>query len=125
MNASRSGIIRPMNVAPAYDAIDGRPDLDTVYTRCPICGVVAAVGRAAHIVEGDPTAPGWQVDQTCLSAGHRSIVTAASALARDGVKTCARPSCGKTFPVPADAEEVICPICRLRQPGPSRSQRRD
>lgn len=118
-----------MDAAPAYDVIDGQPDLDTVYTRCPICGVVAAVGKTSPVVagdvEGDPAAPGWQVELTCLLAGHRSIVTAASALARNGVKTCARPSCGKTFPVPADAEEVICPTCRLRQPGPSRSQRRD
>lgn len=118
-------MIRPMNASAGFDILDGSPDLDTVYTRCPTCGVVAPAAEATYVTPAQrDLAAGAQIELTCIIAGHRYLVTVASVLARDGAKTCSRPSCGNTFPVPVDADEVVCPGCRLRQPGPSRSGHR-
>lgn len=43
-----------MATVPFFELVDGRPDFDTVYTRCPSCGVVAAAGSATYPV----TVPG-------------------------------------------------------------------
>ncbi len=110
-----------MSAAAGYDILDGLPDLATVYTRCPACGVVSAARRARSVAPPPGgSGAGWQVEVTCATAGHHYLVTAGSVLPRDGVKICSRPSCGSTFAVPADADEVVCPGCRLHQPGPSR-----
>lgn len=118
-------MIGPMSASAGFDILDGMPDLDTVYTRCPTCGVVATAAQATYVAPAHPgLTPGWQIELTCIIAGHSYVATASSVLARDGAKTCSRPSCGTTFPVPADADEVVCTGCRLHQPGPSRSGHR-
>ncbi len=109
-----------MTAAPLFDSdSEGRPDFDTVYTRCPACGVVAASSSASYRLTGDggldPTFP---IELTCWQAGHRYTVTSAAFLPRDAQRVCARPSCGATFACPAQADEVTCPACRLLQPGP-------
>jgi hypothetical protein len=57
---------------------------------------------------------------TCTFDGHRHEVSVAQFLRRDVVVTCRRPDrCGLTFSVPAAADEVVCPHCRLHQQGPA------
>ncbi|MEV0732366.1 hypothetical protein [Polymorphospora sp. NPDC050346] len=102
-----------------FDVVDGRPDFDTVYTRCPTCGVVAAAGSADYpLTAGGDADLSGEIRLTCAPAGHRYTVTSAAFFARDAVRTCARPGCGTTFACPAEADEVVCPTCRLYQPGP-------
>jgi len=45
-------------------------------------------------------------------------VTAAAFLPRNAVAACRRPGCATTLPVPAAADEVVCPACSLHQNGP-------
>jgi hypothetical protein len=104
---------------PLYDLDEHGPDFDTVYTRCPTCGVVAAAGGATFPVtatgEFDPSTT---IRLTCVQAGHPYTVTIAAFLPRDAVRTCSRKDCGATFPCPAEADQVVCPVCRLHQAGP-------
>ncbi|MEH1124772.1 hypothetical protein [Micromonospora sp. CPCC 206061] len=108
-----------MATVPFYEFVDGCPDFDTVYTRCPTCGVVAASGSATYRVtptgDLDPTN---EIRLMCTPAGHPYTVTTAAFLARDAVRTCCREECRTTFACPAEADEVVCPGCRLHQPGP-------
>jgi DNA-directed RNA polymerase subunit RPC12/RpoP len=102
---------------PPYDLVDGLPDFDTVYTRCPTCGVIAAAGSADHrlTVTGELD-PADDIRLSCRPGAHRYSVTTAVFLGRDAVGSCVR--CSATFPCPAEADEVVCPECRLHQPGP-------
>jgi hypothetical protein len=105
--------------APLYDTIEGWPDFDTVYTRCPACGVVGTSSSADYLLtEAGELDPGYEIELTCLQADHRYKVTTAAFLPRDAVRTCARSGCGATFSCPAEADKVVCPVCRLHQPGP-------
>lgn len=100
-----------------YDLVNGWPDFDTVYTRCPQCGVVAAAGSADHrLTDTGVLDPADDIRLTCSPGGHRYTVTTAAFLVRDAAGTCVR--CSATFPCPAEADEVVCPACRLHQPGP-------
>jgi hypothetical protein len=38
-----------MTAVPLYDIIEGHPDFDTVYTRCPRCGVVGTSSSADYL----------------------------------------------------------------------------
>jgi hypothetical protein len=105
-----------MTYAPLYDIVDGHPDCDTIYTRCPTCGVVSTPGSTDHRLT--PTGeldPDDEIRMSCTPAGHPYTVTTAAFLPRDAVRTC---RCGTSFPCPAEADEVVCPACRLHQPGP-------
>jgi hypothetical protein len=105
--------------APAFDVIEGRPDFDTVYTRCPACDAVAACGSVDYVLTADGQMDlAHPVEISCVIAGHHYAVYTGAFLARDATRTCSRPSCAATFAVPAIADEVVCPHCRLHQPGP-------
>ncbi len=106
---------------PAYDRVDGRPDFDTVYTRCPRCGVVATGGATYQPAPDGDIDPSRDLELTCQLAGHRYTAPVAAILPRDATSTCRRPGCGHTYPVPAGADEVVCPACRLHQDGPART----
>ena len=104
---------------PVFDVVQGRPDFDTVYTRCPACGVVAACGGVDYVLtDAGGMDSAHPVKISCVLAGHPYAVYSSAFLARDATRTCSRPSCGATFAVPATADEVVCPHCRLHQPGP-------
>lgn len=104
----------------AYDVDErGCPDMDTMYTRCPVCGVVASAGSADYALTADGQLDtNREIRLTCVQAGHPYLVTAAQFLARDAVRTCSRADCGMTFGCPAEADQVCCPHCHLYQPGP-------
>jgi hypothetical protein len=108
---------------PLYDVVEGRPALATVYTRCPTCGVIAAVGGAEYRLTSTGEAaweqdPAEEIRLTCAQAGHPYTVTTQAFLARDAVRTCGRKGCDAVFPCPAVADQVVCPACHLHQPGP-------
>jgi hypothetical protein len=63
-------------------------------------------------------AEGRPLEVTCTFDGHRYEVTAAAFLPRDAIATCRHCGCATSFPVPAGADEVVCPVCRLHQDGP-------
>jgi hypothetical protein len=108
-----------MTAATLYDIIEDRPDFDTVYTRCPGCGVVGTSSSADYLLtDTGELDPAYEIELTCMQAGHPYKVTTAAFLPRDAVRTCARSGCGTTFPCQAEADEVVCPVCRLHQPGP-------
>ncbi len=59
-----------------------------------------------------------ELRMVCELAGHRYVVAAAAILARDVVRTCLWVDCATVVPCPAEADDVVCTACRLRQPGP-------
>jgi hypothetical protein len=102
-----------------YELTDGRPDVDTLYTRCPECTVIAPIGSVVyHLGEGRDLDPAAPITITCLLAGHRYRITAAAVLARDATTDCNY--CGNTFAIPANADEVVCLACRAHHDGPGR-----
>lgn len=105
--------------APAFDLYEGRPDFDTVYTRCPGCGIVGTPSGVDYPIDadGDPV-PGARITLTCTPAGHTYQVTTTAFLVRDTVRACSRAGCRTVIPCPAEADQVVCPTCRLHQPGP-------
>lgn len=104
---------------PTFDLYDGRPDFDTVYTRCEVCGIVGTPCGADYPIgaDGGP-APGATITLTCTPAGHRYQVTTEAFLARAAVRTCSRAGCHTVIACPVEADQVVCPTCRLHQPGP-------
>ena len=104
---------------PVIDIVNGKPDFDTAYTRCPVCSVVGACGSVEYALTST-----WDWDQQqpvvikCVMAAHTYSAYAEAFLLRDAVRVCSRPTCRATFAVPAIADQVICPQCRLYQPGP-------
>lgn len=108
-----------MTSAPLYNTIEGHPDFDTVYTRCSACGVVGTSSSADYLLtDVGELDPQYEIELVCMQADHRYKVTTAAFLPRDAVRTCARSACSTTFPCPTEADEVVCPVCRLHQPGP-------
>jgi hypothetical protein len=106
--------VPPFDVSP-----QGRPDFDTGYLRCPGCGVIAAPASVDYPVTPDgQLADGRPIEITCTFDGHRYQVTAEAFLPRETAAGCRRRRCATTFPVPAAADEVVCPTCRLHQDGP-------
>jgi DNA-directed RNA polymerase subunit RPC12/RpoP len=105
---------------PAFDLVNGRPVSATIYTRCPACGVVAAAGSLDYALTGPDGAMDQErpVEIGCSLAGHHYTAHVEDFLARDAVRTCSRARCAHTFAVPAVADEVVCPQCRLHQAGP-------
>jgi hypothetical protein len=110
--------MRSANRAPYAIGDDGHPDTTTVYVRCPHCLVLAApLGLTYVPADAGGISPDHPITVTCgvCAADHHTTTAAISS--RDAGRACAR--CRLTFPVPAAADEVICPGCRLRQPGPA------
>jgi hypothetical protein len=70
-----------MTAATLYDIIEDRPDFDTVYTRCPGCGVVGTSSSADYLLtDSGELDPAYEIELTCMQAGHRYKVTTAAFL---------------------------------------------
>ena len=97
---------------------DGYPDVLTVYLRCPYCSVLAVpLGLVYTPGTAGGIDPCHRVVVTCAVCAADHSTTAATIASRDAERVCAR--CQMKVPVPAGADEVICPACRLHQPGPA------
>ncbi|WP_089255532.1 hypothetical protein [Asanoa hainanensis] len=109
----------PADAVPRFQTRpDGGLDIDTVYTRCPQCGIVAtSTGVDYAITAGGDFDPGEPVELAC-PALHHYRVTVADFLPRDASCFCVR--CGSPIVVPATADQVVCLTCRLYQDGPAR-----
>ena len=96
---------------------DGGLDIDTVYTRCPQCSIVATSTGVSYVLTADGGFDDTQpIELSCIAAGHRYAVTAADFLPHDACGSCVR--CATVFAVPATADQVVCPSCRLYQDAP-------
>ena len=92
-------------------------DIDTVYSRCPRCSVVATSTGVSYAITTDGGFdPAHPLEVTCNAAGHRYSVTVAELLGHDATAHCVR--CGAGFAVPSVADQVVCPSCRLYQDAP-------
>lgn len=92
-------------------------DIDTVYTRCPQCGIVATSTGVSYAITADGGLdPAHPLEITCNAVGHRYSAAFIDLLAHDATATCVR--CDTVFAVPAVADQVVCPSCRLYQDGP-------
>jgi hypothetical protein len=101
---------------PPYDLHDGYPDMDSIYTRCPSCGIVAPAGSVSFgRTDEDAVDPDEPLLLACIPAAHRYTVTTSAFLARDAVRVC---RCGTAVPCPAEADQIVCTSCHLQQPGP-------
>jgi hypothetical protein len=99
------------------DRPDGGLDIDTVYTRCPQCAIVAtSTGVDYALTPAGGFDPGRPAAFTCLAGGHRYTTLVADFLPHDARCRCVR--CQIWFAVPAAADQVVCPSCRLYQDGP-------
>ena len=97
---------------------DGYPDVLTIYLRCPYCSVLAVpLGVVYTPGPSGGIDPGHLLVATCALCAADYTTTPAAVRPRDGERRCAR--CDVAVAVPADADEVICPACRLHQPGPA------
>jgi hypothetical protein len=110
----------PLPTVPRYDVdASGQPDFDTLYTRCPSCGLVATSSYANYTLTPDGDLdPAHPIALTCPVGGHPYTVTMSAVLDRDTVRTCARQGCDMVIACPSAADQVVCPDCRLHQPGP-------
>ena len=98
---------------------DGRLDFDALFSRCPSCGFVAASSASICVVGPDHTPDLSQpIRLSCGLCAREATVTAAAFLARDAVRRCGRVGCETDIACPADADEVVCLVCRMHQPGP-------
>ena len=98
---------------------NGRPDFDTVYSRCVVCGLVGTCKSADYpLTDVGEYDPGREIRLTCSVGGHRYTITGEAVLQRDAVRLCGRDGCDTVIACPATADEVVCPVCRLHQDGP-------
>jgi DNA-directed RNA polymerase subunit RPC12/RpoP len=106
------------NRAPYAIGDDGHPDTTTVYVRCPHCMVLAVpLGLTYSPADAGGISPDHPIEATCGVCAADHDTTTEAIVPRDADRACAR--CGLTFAVPAAADEVVCPGCRLHQPGPA------
>jgi hypothetical protein len=99
--------------------LGGRLDFDALFTRCPSCGFVAASGSSICVVAPDGSPDLTQpIRLSCGLCAREAEVTPAVFLTRDAVRRCGRVGCDTDIACPASADEVICLICRMHQPGP-------
>jgi DNA-directed RNA polymerase subunit RPC12/RpoP len=106
------------NRAPYAIGDDGRPDTTTVYLRCPYCRVLAVpLGLTYSPAGAGGISSDHPIEATCGVCAADHDTTTAAIVARDADRACAR--CRLTFAVPIAADEVVCPGCRLDQPGPA------
>jgi DNA-directed RNA polymerase subunit RPC12/RpoP len=106
------------NRAPYAIGDDGHPDTTTVYLRCPHCRVLTVpLGLTYSPAGAGGISPDHPLEATCGACAADHDTTTAAIVPRDADRICAR--CGLTFAVPAAADEVVCPGCRLHQPGPA------
>lgn len=96
----------------------GYPDILTVYLRCPFCTVLTVpLGLAYTPGEAGGIDPEHPVVATCAVCGSTHSASPAAIQRREAERACA--CCGLRVPAPCGADEVICPGCRLPQPGPA------
>jgi hypothetical protein len=106
----------------------GGIDTDTLYTRCPDCGLIGPAGSAEYtMLPGPAGTPDWSRPVTvgCAFCGHRHAIGQAAVLERDQVATCTRQpdllrpeGCSARTPYPSGAARVCCTTCRLLLRGP-------
>jgi DNA-directed RNA polymerase subunit RPC12/RpoP len=105
----------------------GVPVQDTMYARCPTCGLVSSPTSTSYSVKPDGSfIPSTRIETTCTPGQHRFKAAPEDFLARDVDVRCVRPpgsrypaGCTAHFRVPAEADQVSCPECHLYQPGPA------
>lgn len=102
-------------------------DADTVYTTCPVCGIVSPAASLEYtLLPGGDLDPAFPFRTGCTPGQHHYEATLDEILARDTDVTCIagpgwnRPqACGHRFAIPAAADEICCPQCGVHQPGPA------
>jgi hypothetical protein len=95
-------------------------DMDTWYTRCPMCRLVGPPQSATYQREPAPASGvdwSYPVVVTCIPSGHEHAIGVDDLEPHDATHTCSR--CSGTTPVPAAAAQVVCLSCRLYAAGPA------
>ena len=97
---------------------NGCPDVLTVYLRCPYCSVLAVpLGLVYTPGASGGIDPCHRIVATCAVCASDHSTSPAAIQPRDVDRACAR--CDVPVPAPAGADEVVCPACRVHQPGPA------
>jgi len=111
--------MQPLPLSSFYDITDGRPNLRTVYTRCPSCSVVEVASAALYSLTGDGRfEPGRPIVFKCATDGGTFETTPSGFIERDTSRMCQMPGCRGIFRCPSSADRAMCPSCCGIDEGP-------